>query len=193
MASRPLRLTLGALALGLALAGCGSNDPASPAAPGAQTQAGAHNDADVAFVRDMTPHHEGAVTMSELAADRAASPQVKALAQRIAAAQQPEIDRMAALADEWGVDLAAAGGGHGGRHGGGHGGEDDAAALEPLSGPAFDREFLTRMIAHHESALPMATAELEDGQSTGAKELASEILEVQRAEIAEMKALRTSV
>jgi uncharacterized protein (DUF305 family) len=197
------RLTLGAFAaLSLTLAGCstGGQDTAAPAA--AQSVGGvatAHNDADVAFVRDMIPHHEGAVVMSELAVDRAGSPQVKDLAQRIARAQGPEIERMQEMAKAWNVEVGAAGsgGGHGSGHGsgdghgsgGGHGSGDDAAALEPLSGAAFDREFLSRMIAHHESALPMATAELEDGENAQAKELAREILAVQRAEIAEMKAL----
>lgn len=195
MTIRPTtRLTLGAVAtLALTLTGCSGSgqDTASPAsAPSAGSTATAHNDADVAFVRDMTPHHEGAVAMAKLADERAASPRVKDLAGRIAAAQGPEIDRMQDMAKAWNVEIGGSGK-HGGGHGSGHGGgaDGDAAALEPLRGAPFDREFLRRMVAHHEGALPMATAELEDGESVPAKELASEILEAQRAEIAEMKAL----
>ena len=47
--------------------------------------------ADVAFVQMMVPHHRQALEMAALAPERAASPQVLALARRIDAAQAPEI------------------------------------------------------------------------------------------------------
>lgn len=174
----------------LLLTACGGGDDptvtadASQSAGAAASVDAAHNDADIAFVNGMTPHHEGAVEMSELAATRAASEEVKALAQRIADAQQPEIDLMAAMADAWGVEVDAEG-----AHGGGHSTAmpDDAAALEPLSGADFDREFLTRMIEHHKGALVMAKAQLADGENPQAKELAQEIVAAQEAEIAEME------
>jgi uncharacterized protein (DUF305 family) len=77
------------------LAGC--SNTATPAASGAAattttaSTAAAHNDADVAFVQGMTPHHAQAIAMSQLAAQRAASPQIKQLATTIAQAQGPEI------------------------------------------------------------------------------------------------------
>ena len=94
------------------------------------------------------------------------------------------------MAEAWGVELAAnGGGGHGGHGGGGMDMDADTAALEPLSGAEFDREFLTRMIAHHEGALPMAEAEVADGENPQAQELARTIISTQEAEIAEMKGL----
>ncbi|MGH3545312.1 MAG: DUF305 domain-containing protein [Mycobacteriales bacterium] len=51
-----------------------------------------HNAADVTFVSEMIPHYEQAIEMSKLAQDRAANPEVKALADRIEAAQRPEIE-----------------------------------------------------------------------------------------------------
>ena len=82
-------VTLAAALCTVPLAACGgSNDD------GVVSSGAAHNQADVEFVQGMIPHHEQAVTMSELAASRAASPGVKALATRIQAAQAPEITQI---------------------------------------------------------------------------------------------------
>ena len=186
------RTALLALATGLALAltACGGGDaaapsagaPASSAAPTTRSDISTeHGDADLAFVTGMHPHHQGALDMAELAGDRAGSGDVKALARRIAAAQAPEMARLEAMAAAWGTPMEAAGG-----HGGGHG---DDAALERLTGAAFDRAFLQRMTAHHESALPMARKELAAGTNPQAQALAQEILDAQQAEIAEMRGL----
>ncbi len=186
LTSRPAVAAL-ALAAALTLGGCGGgDDPTVASGPSSSDEAvdETHNDADVAFVNGMTPHHEGAMTMSELAPTRAASDEVKALAERIAAAQGPEIERMAAMAQAWGTDVDA-----GGAHGGGHSTEmpDDTAALEQLSGAEFDREFLTRMVEHHKGALVMAKAELAEGKNPQAREMAQQIVDAQQAEIAEME------
>lgn len=194
--ARPVRLAAVAFAAALALSACGGGDDPTVASG---TDAGSvkpspvagidseHNDADIAFIKDMTPHHESALEMAELAATRAESAEVTSLATQIMAAQDPEIQLMAKMATAWGVDLKASGG----EHGGGHTTEmgDDTAALEPLSGKEFDREFLTRMSAHHDSALDMAETERADGLNPQAKQLAADIVESQTAEIAEMKSL----
>lgn len=193
------RSSLTALAAGLALAltACGGTDagtaaPASSSTAAPTTSDGlstTHNEADVAFVNGMHPHHRGALEMAELAAGRASDPRVQQLATRIAQAQGPEIAQMEGLARAWGTEIAG-GGAHGGGHGSGHGGgamPDDTAALEPLTGPDFDGEFLRRMTAHHQSALPMARTELADGSNPQAKALAQEILDAQQAEIDEMQ------
>ena len=193
---RPVLVVLTA-GLALILAACGGgDDPTIATDDGAAPANGVsaeHNDADIAFVRDMIPHHEGAISMAELASTRAASAEVKDLATRIAAAQDPEIERMQAMAEAWGVDLSEDAGMEGMDHssGGMEMGDMDAdvAALEPLSGAEFDREFLTRMIAHHEGAVEMAQAELDQGVNPQAKELAQTIISVQNAEIEEMRGL----
>lgn len=184
----------------LTLSACSNEDATVATPPGSdQGSSGttteidaAHNDADVTFINDMTPHHSGALAMAELAPTRAESPEVKALASKIADAQGPEIETMAVLAQAWGVEIessSAMGHSMGGSSSVDMSMEDDTAALEPLTGAGFDEEFLTRMIAHHEGALPMAQAELADGQNQQAKALAQEIVDTQTAEIAEMKRL----
>jgi len=189
----PVRTALLALAAGLALllAGCGGDTAAAPAAapPSVESIAAVHNGADLAFVNGMHPHHQGAVTMSELVSTRAKDQRVKDLAARIAQAQGPEMARMDSMAKAWGTEL----GGSGGHAGHSMAMGDDAAALEGLSGAAFDKAFLASMSMHHEGALPMARTELASGSNPQAKELAQQIVDVQQTEIAEMKMLLTQL
>lgn len=181
-------------ALTLGLSACGSNDPSTVTRPGTGSSTAGeeisaeHNDADITFINDMSPHHKAALAMAELADDRAENDDVKALAARIVDAQDPELERMKEMAEAWDVELAADGG-HSMGGGGGTEMDADAAMLEPLSGAEFDRKFLELMTAHHEGALPMAQAELDSGKNPQAKQLAQEILDTQTAEIEEMTTL----
>ena len=188
-------------ALTLGLSACGSSDPSNllppPAAGSSATEAvsAQHNDADITFIRDMSPHHVGALAMAQLAPTRAGNADVKALAARIVNAQDPELKRMQEMATAWGVQLQVAGAGAGHSMSGGTsmGMGGDEATLMPLNGAAFDRAFLDLMTAHHQSALPMAQAQLDNGQNPQAKELAAAIITAQTAEIAEMKQLLTQL
>jgi uncharacterized protein (DUF305 family) len=171
-------------AVALGLAGCGDAAETGAAPP-------EHNQADIAFLQGMIPHHRQAVEMSDLAQESSDSPEVLALAEQIKAAQQPEIDQMQGLLDEWGVE---GGSEHGGAHGGGGGhagmlSEGEMTALAAAEGGEFDRLFLTGMIAHHEGAITASQTELTEGQSAEAQKLAQEIIDAQEAEIAEMQAL----
>lgn len=187
---RALKLAVPFASLPLVLSGCGG-DGGSTVTPGAQDSVNGistqFNDADVTFINDMSPHHTGALAMSELAPERADSAEVKQLAEKISAAQGPELARMKDMAEAWDVALET------GSEMAGMSMGDDVKALTPLSGPAFDREFLTRMIAHHEGALPMAQTELGAGENPQAKQLAQEILDMQKAEIAEMEQILGSL
>ena len=197
--TRTLKLAAPLVGLALALSACGgSTETATPttsatqdSAQGISTQ---FNDADQAFIKDMSPHHSGALAMAELAPTRAGNADVKAIAAQISAAQEPEIERMKAMGEVWKVDLAGGGGHSMGSTGGGMSmGGDDAAALTPLNGAAFDKEFLTRMIAHHTSAIVMSETELADGKNPQGKELAEQIIAAQKTEITKMTALLTQL
>jgi len=185
---------------------------ANPAASAAPASSSEHNDADVTFVQQMIPHHAQAVRMAELAPQRASSTQVKQLAAAIQAAQQPEIDQMTAMLKNWGAPVPAIpaddssnGSGTADMQGMDHGSGAPAQAgmdhgsmagmmsgaemtqLSQASGAAFDRQFLTLMIAHHEGAVQMSSIELRDGRNPEAKTLAQKITDAQNAEIAEMR------
>lgn len=180
------------VALALTLSACDGDDstvtPPTGAGGAGTGTVGAvsaqHNDADITFIQDMTPHHKGALAMAELAPTRAQNADVKQLAERIVAAQGPELKLMQEMAEAWDVELAAGGAMSGDMEMGG-----DTDMLESLSGAEFDRAFLEMMTVHHEGALTMAQTELDKGENSQAKALAREIIESQTAEIEEMKQL----
>ncbi len=195
----PARLAalVGGLTLALTLSACGdgasstSGSGAPPAAIEASEISQEHNAADVEFAQQMIPHHRQAMEMAEPAADRAESEDVKALAEEIIAAQQPEIETMTAMLDRWGQSMSGDGP-MGGMDMGGMNGmmtPQQMTELENASGAEFDRLFLQMMIVHHEGAVEMARAEQVDGKNPQAIELAKQIESTQTEEIARMQGL----
>jgi uncharacterized protein (DUF305 family) len=185
-----------AVVTALALAACGNSGPttqhsSSPARGTAAptTSSAPHNAADVTFAQTMIPHHRQALQMAELARTRATNPKVEELAVKIQAEQQPEIQTMTAWLQAWGAPIPDMSGGmvHGSMPG--MMTDADMGKMKTASGAAFDRMFLTMMIAHHEGAVQMAETENAQGRNPGAKALAKRVETTQRAEIAEMRAL----
>lgn len=200
---KKLLFVLLALAAAFTLAACGSDDDGGVVADDDATSSSSaeldHNDADVTFAQGMIPHHEQAVEMAEMAIEQASTPEVRDLAERIKAAQGPEIQTMRRWLEEWGEDEASDDG-MGGMEMGeddGMGGmemsEDDMASLGELEGAEFEREFLTLMKEHHEGAIAMAETELDEGKFEAALELAQEIVDTQSAEIEEIDELLASL
>lgn len=60
------------------------------------------DDYDKAFIEMMIAHHEGAVDMAELSADRAKHDEIKQLSQEIVSAQEKEIADMKQWQLDWG-------------------------------------------------------------------------------------------
>ena len=160
----------------------------------AQASASAEfNDADVMFAQMMYPHHAQAVEMADMANGRTDNPDVLSLASAIAGAQQPEMDQMTAWLTEWGqpmpdMDMGDMGGMD---HSSGSGmmTAQDMDALMAASGPEFDRQWLTMMIAHHTGAIEMANTEIADGSNPDALEMARAIVATQQQEIETMQRL----
>ncbi|MFJ3727639.1 DUF305 domain-containing protein [Streptomyces sp. NPDC090045] len=148
------------------------------------------NAADRAYVERMIEHHRQALTMSALAPERAAADGVKRLAERISAAQQPEIGAM----EKWLTLHPAPSGGSGG-HDHGHAAMPGMATEEQLKeltgagGADFDRLFLKLMTAHHEGAVKMAGEALAAGNNVAVEEMATEVVATQSAEIHRMRAM----
>jgi uncharacterized protein (DUF305 family) len=196
-----VRTVLTVLTAVAVLTGCGSpggdtTTPAPTGSPSAGSPAdasGDHNATDVAFARQMIPHHEQAVEMAELVRGRTSDPDVLDLAEHIARAQGPEIATMTAWLRAWGVPATSTGHAMPGMdHGSGMAGmmsEEEMTRLRQAEGDAFDRQWLSMMIAHHEGAVEMARTELADGADTEAKALARRIVDSQQAEIDEMRTL----
>jgi len=197
----PVRLAalVGGLTLALTLSACGGGDASSTSGSGAPPAASVeasgisqeHNAADVEFARQMIPHHRQATEMAELAADRAESEDVKALAEEIIGAQQPEIETMTAMLETWGQPMTGDGSMEGMDMGGTTGmmRPQQMTELENASGAEFDRLFLQMMISHHKGAIEMARAEQVDGQNPQAIELAKQIESTQIEEIGRMQSL----
>jgi uncharacterized protein (DUF305 family) len=172
-----------------------SSDTADSSSDGASAS---FNDTDVAFARDMIPHHQQAIQMARMAAGQAEDPRVLDLAGRIEAAQQPEIETLSGWLEEWNSDSGHMDDGMGGMDDdmGGMGGmmsEQDMQALMNATGAEFERLFLEQMMVHHEGALQMAETEITDGQNADAIALAKSIRDSQTAEVAEMEQLLTEL
>jgi uncharacterized protein (DUF305 family) len=134
------------------------------------------------FAQMMIPHHEQAVTMSELALKNTTNSDVIALATAIRDAQGPEIKQM----QGW---LGGKSESH--MHDMEMGGmltEEELNALASLKDAAFDQMFLTAMIAHHEGAIEIASM-IKDSTKAEVKTLYENIVTSQSAEIEAMKAL----
>ena len=146
------------------------------------------NGADVTFAQSMIPHHQQAVQMASMADGRASDAAVKELAGKIKAAQQPEIDTMTGWLTAWGQPASMSGMMNGGSMPGMMS-DADMGGLMKAGGKAFDRQFLTMMIGHHEGAIVMAKQEAAQGSNPEAKALAEKIVTDQQAEIATMKGI----
>jgi uncharacterized protein (DUF305 family) len=175
----------------IALAGCGNDMPAmdhGQSERGGSAEQAGHNDQDITFAQGMIPHHQQAVDMAGMAAEKATDPTVKDLATRIAAAQDPEIQQLTDMLDQWGAP-GAEHGGHGGTSAEGMMTDEQMRQLEQAAGADFDRLWVQLMLQHHEGAVAMAETELEQGSDAEAKALAEQIVEAQEAEITELQAM----
>jgi len=191
------------------LAGCGDNSaghdmgstPTSDTSGASgEAPAGEHNAADVTFLQQMIPHHNQAVEMADLVDGRTTTSAVVDLADQIKKAQGPEIDQMTGWLTGWGEPTTSAatpstGTDHsmpGMDHGSAMPGmmtDEDMAQLKQASGAAFDQQWLTMMVTHHQGAIDMAKAQLTDGANAEVKALAQQIIDAQEAEISQMQTL----
>lgn len=203
--TKTLLVSSAVLAATLALAGCsnasqpgsgmkgsgmsssmaGMND--SSAGP---TASGAFNSQDVTFVQQMLPHHQQAVTMSDMLLEKGSgvNTDVVALATRIKKEQSPEITEMKSWLKGWNKSASGMSGSMTGMMSG-----SDMTALDDATASAAGKLFLTQMIQHHTGAIDMAETEVAKGKNTNAIALAKGIITSQSAEITQMKDMLASL
>ncbi len=187
-----------------ALAGPPIIQPGAPGEPSRQISAEeaiklagiSYSAADLQFMRDMIPHHQQALDMTELVADRTSRNRMIELAQRIEASQKDEIDLMSQWLRERDEDVPDTdwrGHAHAHHHTmEGMATEEEMEQLEQARGDDFDRLFLELMIEHHRGALVMVEDLLEHPGAARDPELfefTTDVTNDQEAEIDRMTAM----
>jgi uncharacterized protein (DUF305 family) len=111
---------------------------------------------DAHFLDMMSMHHKDGIKMAAMAADKAQTKEVKAVADKIIKDQEKELQQMQAWRDRKFSSVAKS--------------DEtlpkmDMSKLEDAKGKAFDQEFTKMMAQHHEDGIKMAkefTTKLED-------------------------------
>jgi len=127
-----------------------------------------YTQSDVAFMQGMIVHHQQALDMAMLVKDRTNTEDLLTIAGRIESSQADEIAFMTTWLTERGEPvedpMMKGHGAHMHHMMKGMANPDQMQALAAAKGVAFDRQFLTLMIAHHDGAVDMVDKLLdEDG------------------------------
>jgi uncharacterized protein (DUF305 family) len=141
---------------------------------------GAMGDAqfDAQFLDGMVAHHEGAIAMAEQVLAESDRPELREMAEAIIAAQEGEITQMQAWRAEWYPGLAPTAGM-----------DMDMGMMELAVDETkpFEQRFMEAMIDHHEGALDMAQAALEQAEHPELRTMAEAVIVAQEAEIEQMR------
>jgi uncharacterized protein (DUF305 family) len=148
-------------------------------------------------MQQMILHHAQAVTLAAMVPSRSTREDLRSLAERIDVSQEDEMRYMATWLRDRGEEVPdpahAPHAGHTDMLGmPGMLRAPELEQLRGLSGPAFDRLFLTFMVRHHEGALAMVETLFSSpgaGQEPEIFGFANDVDADQRAEIARMRAL----
>ncbi|MGH3544424.1 MAG: DUF305 domain-containing protein [Mycobacteriales bacterium] len=155
--------------------------------------------AEAGFARDMSTHHNQAVTMGMLEYRNGGEAGLRSIAYDIALTQQAQVGMMDAWLDQWGLRktgtgprMAWMGGGH---HGmllpdgrmPGMASADELARLRQSSGRDADVLFCRLMITHHLGGIHMAEAVLERSDDDAVRALAQSMKDGQQYEIATLE------
>ena len=149
--------------------------------------------AEAGFARDMSVHHAQAVEMAEIVRDKTGSEEVRLMAADMALTQQGQIGQMQGWLDVWGLpatgtEPAMSWMGHPteGRMPG-MASPEEIERLQKASPEEADNMFFRLMIPHHQAAVPMAEAVMDQTDRPEVEDLAGAIAATQKGEIQVMK------
>lgn len=146
------------------------------------------NDTDVHFLGMMVPHHQQAIDMAEvLLASDVTDPEVRDLAERIRDGQEAENAQMNEWAQQWGIDADMELHSHHIANGMVSPGVYESYAA--LQGEQLRTRFLELMHFHHQEVIAMTQDEVDGGGYQPLRDMATEMIAVQTAEMAEMERL----
>ena len=138
---------------------------------------------DKAFIDAMVPHHQGAIAMAEVALKNAEHEEIIQLSRNIISSQQAEIEELKSIKqEEFGTSNVPM-----------EMSPEQMRGMGMMMDPQqlanqkpFDEAFIDAMIPHHQSAIEMARAALENSDNPKIKELAQNIISAQQREIEQM-------
>lgn len=159
---------------------------------GTSAENAANQPYDLQFIDSMIHHHEGAISMSEMALTKATRPELKSFAQKIIEDQKAEISKMKAWREEWyrgktsALNMEMPGMKMGKMM-------DEAHTKEmgAMQGKAFDLHFIDMMVPHHEGAVEMAKLAIQKAEHKEIKDLAQKSIDAQQGEIKKMQAWKS--
>lgn len=191
-----------------------SSTPATQEQIAALAEDQGHNTADVDYLVMMIEHHEQALEMTDLAPERYEREDIERIADRIAAAQGPEITAMESWLEEHVLAPARENPAHqnfcgldgeGDHHHTegedvaecvldvdhddmeGMASEEELERLEDSEGDDFDQLFVELMSEHHRGAVTMAENVMADGNDRQVLKMANDLIAEQNTEIARME------
>lgn len=191
-------LTLGACAGDNRSAVSGSPAPAATSTPAdspsiSRTPPDAANDADVLFAQMTIPHQKQAIEMSDMIlAKHGVDPRIGEIATTIKQERTTENNQMSGWLTGWGASATPS---MDMRHDrvGNMVAQADVDKLKQATGTQSAALFLDDMIEHHESAIGIAQAEVDDGQNPDAHQFAQQLIANQKSEIKALTRLRSSI
>lgn len=152
---------------------------------------------DAGFARDMSTHHQQAITMAAYTRDNTSDPAVRVLAYDIETSQNFQVGEMQGWLDGWHLPRQAgttpmawmAGHGHLGADGSmpGMATPQQLSTLQTLHGTALDVLFLQLMIHHHQGGIPTAQYAAEHATQSYVRDLAQSMVNAQSSEIISME------
>ena len=138
---------------------------------------------DERFIDAMVPHHQGAISMAQVALENAEHLELLQLAENVISTQQAEIEELRSIKEqEFGtseVPMQMS---------------PEEMEMMGMEDPAelanqrpFDEAFINAMIPHHQSAIDMAQVALDESDNPAIRDLAGRIVEDQTREIEQMR------